>query len=233
MSRSRQSHARARLFAPALLALAVLFPASAWSQELAEFDYENLEFRGVALEFGGIVPTRVENSYSLGGRLDLGYLGPGVRIVPGLTYWSADFKRKEVRELEGRVSELVEQTNPGEPPPEVSLGRITWTDFVLSLDGHVVWSVPLGFLTYAGLGASAHILNGEGDAIEDTFVEDLLDRLSPGLNLHAGLEYPLGERFRFYGAGRVELLEDLAYLEIRAGAQFMLGPAAPGERPPR
>jgi hypothetical protein len=51
--------------------------------------------------------------------------------------------------------------------------------------------------------------------------------------VHGGLEYPLSDGFRVYGTTRYEILGDLQYLELRAGLQFMFGPAAPGEVRPR
>ena len=72
--------------------LVLLQPGVAQGQGLAEFDYENLAFRGFSVEGGYICPTRVEPTFSIGTRLDLGYLGPGVRIVPGITYWSSTMK---------------------------------------------------------------------------------------------------------------------------------------------
>ena len=78
---------------------------------------------------------------------------------------------------------------------------------------------------------SLHIMNGDGEAISGTFVEDLLDSVKPGFNLHGGLEYPLSDGFRLYGAARYELMEDLRYLELRFGGQIMLsGPASGEER---
>jgi opacity protein-like surface antigen len=84
-------------------------------------------------------------------------------------------------------------------------------------------------LTFAGAGASAHLLNGDGAAINGTFVEDLLDSVTAGFNLHAGLEYPVTDRFRVYGQGRYEVLGDLQYVQVRTGLQFMIGGPAPGE----
>jgi hypothetical protein len=163
-------------------------------------------------------------------RFDLGYLGPGVRITPSITWWESRMKRGEVRELEGRVNELANRSRPpGSEPVAVELGEIVWSDLVLGVDAHVVWSVPYGFLTYTGLGASAHIQNGSGAAIDDTFVEDLLDSVAAGFNAHAGLEYPVNERLRVYGVARYELLGDLRYMELRLGTQIMFGPSAPGE----
>ncbi len=212
-------------------ALAVLAAASpARSQDLADFDYENLSFRGIGLDVGVIAPSRVDSDLSVGLRMDLGYLGPGLRIVPTVGYWSSRMKDAEVRELEVRLNELVDRSSPdGTPPADVDLGIINWSDLVLGVDGHIVWSVPYGLLTYLGAGASAHIMNGDGGAIGGTFIEDLLDTVTAGFNLHTGLEYPMNDRVRLYGTLRYELLGDLRYGQVSVGTQFMFGPAAPGE----
>ncbi len=203
-------------------------PAALSAQGLADFDYENLAFRGFGAQWGYIWPSRVEPTQTLGLRMDLGYLGPGVRIVPTLTYWKSDFKAGEIHELERRVAALV-ATQTGEPAPSVNLGRIDWSDVALAVDGQVVWRVPFGVLTYLGAGAGVHLLNGNGDAINGTFVEDLLDSVTAGFDLAAGLEYLLSERFRVSGEGRFEILGDLHYYGVRFGAHIMTGASAPGE----
>jgi hypothetical protein len=197
---------------------------------LADYDYENLSFRGFSLEGGYIWPNRADATYTVGTRVDLGYLGPGLRIVPGVSFWSSTMKDSEVRKLEGRLNALVsDQLAPGTDFEGVDLGTVDWSDFVLSLDGHFVWSVPFGLLTYAGAGMALHFMDGDGNAIKGTFVEDLLDSVKPGFNLHGGLEYPLSDAFRVYGMTKYELMEDLRYLELRAGIQIMLTGPAPGE----
>ncbi len=210
-----------------LLLLACMTP-SAQAQDLADFDYENLSFRGLGFFAGGIVPTRVDNTSVYGARLDLGYLGPGVRILPSVSYWSSQLKRSEVREFEESIAGLI-ASQTGLPAPVVDLGQIDWSDLVISLDGQIVWSIPFGLLSYLGLGGSAHILNGEGAAIANTFVEDLLDSVRAGFNVHGGLEYLAGKRLRIYGSSRYEILGDLQYLQLSVGGQIMFGASAPGE----
>ncbi len=201
------------------------------AQELSDFDYENLSFRGLGLAVGAILPNRVENSVTFGTRLDLGYLGPGVRVTPTVTYWSADFESGEVTRFEDQLLRLINRNlAPGEQLTDVDLDVISWTDVALGLDAHVVWALPsVGMLTYAGGGIAAHILNGEGAAIGDTFVEDLLDRVAAGANAHLGLEVPVTPQLRVYAEGRYELLEDLRYLEFRTGIQIMVRPTVPAE----
>jgi len=198
------------------------------AQDLADFDYENLSFRGFGAEWGYIWPDRVEPTQSFGARMDLGYLGPGLRIVPSVHYWSSTFKASEVRELEDRVQSLiVSQTD--QPAPTVDLGVIDWSDLELAVDAQVVWRIPYGVLSFLGLGVGAHMLNGAGAAIDGTFIEDLLDSVSAGLNVHGGLEVPVLPRLRLNGQARYEVLGDLRYAQVRIGGQFMVGASAPGE----
>ncbi len=49
--------------------------------------------------------------------------------------------------------------------------RRDYSDFIISMDGHFVWSVPFNLLTYLGTGLSLHFMNGDGEAIAGTFVE--------------------------------------------------------------
>lgn len=200
--------------------------APALAQGISDLDYEDLSFRGVMLDAGYMSSSRVESGASLGGRIDLGFLGRGVRVVGGFNHWSSKLARSEVRELEDKLNALIVE---GGGTETVELGNITWSDVALSGDVHFLWSVPFGLLTYAGLGATAHVLRGSGAAIDDTFVDDLLDSVRAGVNVHAGLEVPLHDRFRVVGETRYELLEDLSYLQFRVGGQIMFAPPAPGE----
>lgn len=207
-------------------------PAAGQRPDLSEFDYENLSFRGVGIDVGYLAPNNVQSTLSIGGRVDLGYLGPSFRIVPHVSYWSSSFEPSEVRGLEAQVRSLIERELPaGTPAPAVSLGTIKWSDLALGLDGHYVWAVPtLGALTFAGLGTSAHFLNGSGEAITGTFVEDLLDSWTVGVNVHGGAEVPMSDQLRLYAVARYHLLEDLRAFEIRVGGQIMFGETLPGER---
>lgn len=196
-------------------------------QGLSDLDYEDLSLRGVMLDVGSVSSSRVQSTGSFGGRADLGFLGPGVRMVVGFNHWSSRLAGKEVRELEDRLASLIE-SETGEPQL-VDLGSIRWSDISLHGDVHFLWNVPFGLLTYAGAGASAHVLRGSGEAIDDTFVDELLDSVRAGINLHAGLEVPINSRLRLVGETRYELLEDLSYFQFRVGGQLTWGALAPGE----
>lgn len=216
------------LSAVPVLAVALLGARPALAQDVADIDYEYLAFRGFGVDVGYIWPDRLENAPSYGIRFDLGYAGPGLRVLPSVTYWSADLEGDEVVEFERRLADLV-QSQTGGARPDLDLGSIDYKDIALGLDAQVVWEVPFDLLTYGGLGLTAHFIDGDGAAIEGTFVEDVIDSVEAGFNLHVGAEYPVTERMRAYTVGRYELMADVRYFQVRVGWQLMTGPNAPGE----
>ena len=205
-----------------LLSLLAAPPAAA--QTLADYDYENLNFRGVGFDYGWIWPTKVNSTpmYSL--RLDLGFLGPAVRLSPSVSYWNSEFRLSELDRLADRLEQLPVLQQQGVTIDAADLGVVEWSDLVLGLDGHLVWTAPLDVITYVGAGLSLHALNGRGDAIADTFVEDLLDSTTAGIQFSAGVELQPVERFRFYGEVRYTVASDVRYPGVRAGAALMLPP---------
>jgi hypothetical protein len=219
---------RARAWALLLGGVELLSPGALQGQDLADLDYANLSFRGFGVDWGYLWPTRVERTAAASLRIDLGYAGPGLRILPSITYWSSPFEPREITELEDRIGRLIAGQTGG-PPPALDLGRIAWRDVAVGVDAHIVWDTLFDLLTYGGLGVAAHVLDGDGDAIAGTFIDDLLDSVTAGFNLHFGMEYPVSDWFRLYGVGKYEVLSDLQYFNVRAGLQIMTGPNAPGE----
>jgi hypothetical protein len=216
----------AAILGAVVLSLTLSVPPMA-AQGITDIDYEDLTLRGVMVDAGRIFPNRVDGANSLGGRIDLGFLTRGVRATFGVNRWSSSLLREEVGIFEDRLEELVfEQTGT---VTTIDLGEITWSDTSLHGDAHLLWRVPMGVLTYAGFGASVHFLNGGGSSIEDTFIEDLLDSVRAGGNVHTGVEIPITGRLRIVGEARYEILENLRYTHIRVGGQFTFGALVPGE----
>jgi hypothetical protein len=223
--------------AVALLGLALaLGPGTATAQTtLADYDYVNLEFRGVGLDVGYLWADKIVDTRMYGLRIDLGYLGPGVRITPSISYWRSEFTADQLDVLAARISETAGVELRGE-----DLGTIGWSDIALSLDGHFVWNTPIRVLTFVGAGVGLHALNGQGDAIRDTFVEDLLDSIAVSLAPLAGFEFEPFQRVRVYGEGRYTIMNAIQYLSARVGLQFMfhqgtgvqVGMAVPAPPPP-
>ena len=204
-------------------------PFQAPAQELADYDYENLSLRGISFDLGYLYADNVENTRTLGVQFDLGFLGPGFRLMPGVTYWESEMAEGEVSEFETRLSELTEDQGGTTPAGGFDLGDIVRSDIVVGLDGEYVWAVPLNLFFSAGVGLSAHFLNGSGPGIDDTFVEDLLDSVSAGFNIHAGLAYPIGDRVRIDGGAKLEVLGDLNYIQLSGGLTFIWGELVAGE----
>jgi hypothetical protein len=220
--------------AVAVTVLALGFGAGPMSGQtnLADYDYENLAFRGIGFDVGYIVADRVESTVGFGLRADLGYLGPSFRLTPRVSYWSSTMEASEVRELRDQLEILVRRSSETNAEvPDINLGVIDWSDLMFGLDGHFVWRIPAArLLTYAGAGVALHVMNGSGAAVNGTFVEDLLDSWSAGLNVHTGLEVPLSDRLRVYGTAKYQIQGDLRYFDFRLGTQIMIGESLPGEQ---
>ena len=204
-------------------------PCETRAQELADYDYENLSFRGISFDVGYLYADNVEDTRTLGVRFDLGFLGPGFRIMPGVTYWESTLAQTEVGQFQTRLGTLTADQGGTVPAGGFDLGDIDRKDIVVNLDGHYVWAVPLNLFFSTGVGLSVHFLNGSGPSIDGTFVEDLLDSVSAGFNLHAALEYPIADRIRIHGGSKVEILGDLSYVEFRGGLTFIWGGLVQGE----
>lgn len=209
----------------ALLALPAS-PALARAQALEDYDYENLEFRGVGFEVGAMRPSRVEPALVLGVRADLGYLGPNVRIVPRASFWSSRLRDEQVSELRDNLLGLCRDQGTD---CLAELGEIRVSDLALGADAHYTFETALAATPYAGLGASLHLLNGRGDVINGTFVEDLLDAIAPGVDLVGGVELPLGGSLRLFAEARGTVSSDVQYVGASAGGSWVFPgrPAAP------
>ena len=213
----------------ATLVATVAGTESAAAQDLSEYDYENLSFRGIMVESGYLWADNVENTQVFGLKFDLGFLGPGFRLVSGVSYWDSQMATGELDRFEAQLTDLIVAQGGTAPVGGFDLGQVDRSDLSLSLDGHYVWAIPAHFLFYTGLGISGHFLRGSGRAVDGTFVDDLLDSTAAGVNLHAGLEYPVRDRFRLYGSSKVEVLGDLTLFEIRFGGSLIFGGLVSGE----
>ena len=192
------------------------------AQELADYDYENLTFRGIGFDYGYIWPSKVKATPMYSVRLDLGFLGPAVRLAPSISYWSSEFSMEELDRLADRLNNLPPLQEQGVVITAADLGTVEWSDLALSVDAHLVFTAPLDIITFVGFGASVHALNGRGDAIADTFVEDLLDSTTAGIAVMAGAEFQPVSSVRFYGEARYTVVSDVRYPGIRLGAALML-----------
>lgn len=214
-------HRFARFTAIAALLMA---PAAIEAQGLADYDYENLAFRGLGADIGRIWPNKVDATTAYSLRFDLGFLGPAVRIVPSISYWNSTLKRSELERLAEQLEEIPVLAEQDVTIGVDDLGTIEWSNVGLHMDAQAVWTAPYNIFTYIGAGFGLHIMNGKGGAIDDTFIEDLLDGTPAGVALMGGIEYEIAQRFRVYGEGRYTLQGDVRYPGVRIGAAVMFPP---------
>ncbi|HEX5872000.1 MAG TPA: hypothetical protein VFY65_16335 [Longimicrobium sp.] len=207
-----------------ILAAAVLaaLPATARAQDMADYDYENLVFSGVGAHLMEVFPARTDPALGLNLRVDLGLLGPNVRISPGLTYWSSQLRDSEVERMETRIEDACDRG--GVPCPGIELGEVEVSDLSLQVDGHYLWATDYFVEPYAGLGVSLHLLNGSGEFVDDTFIEELLDAIAPGLDLVGGLEFPVAGNLRVLGEARAVLTGNTRYISLGLGGAWRLPP---------
>ncbi len=203
-------------------ALGLCTRASAHAQSIADYDYENLSFRGIGFDLGRIWPNKVQSTETYTVRLDFGFLGPDVRVVPSISYWSSTFKPRELERLATQLNRLPSLQDRGITVTAAELGKIDWSALSLSMDAQFVFTIPWNVFTYVGAGVGLYALNGKGTVISNTLWEDLLDSVSAGGALMAGAEVPFSKNFRLYGELRYTLLTDVRYPGFRVGGAFML-----------
>lgn len=210
---------------PKTLALtlgALLLAPPLHAQAIEDYDYENLALTGVGAHLGYLFPQRTEPALALNLRVDLGLLGPNLRISPGLGYWRSTLRANEVRRMEERIEAACERG--GVACPGIDLGAVEISDFWLHVDAHYLWTTRYFVEPYAGAGVSLHLVNGRGDFIDDTFVEDLLDAVAPGLDLVGGLEVPLAGDLRVIGEARGVLTGGVRWVGLSVGGAWRFPP---------
>jgi hypothetical protein len=106
----------------------------------------------------------------------------------------------------------------------VDIGRIGWTNLEATLDLQYIFQSSPRYFTYIGLGLGAHLRNGSGAAIEDTFVEDALDTIAASADLSLGLEIALTDQFHFTTDLRGVLSSELLLASARAGFMYRILP---------
>ncbi|HEX8696878.1 MAG TPA: hypothetical protein VF746_30950 [Longimicrobium sp.] len=210
---------------PVVAALGIGAPASAQRPE--DYDYENLAFQGIGVWLFGVLPARSKSALGVHLRADLGEVGPNVRIAPSLTFWSSDIKDSEVDEIERRIEAACDRS--GVSCTGIDLGTVHLSDLSLDVDAQYLWTTDLGIEPYAGVGVGIHLVNGGGDFVDDTFVEDVLDAITPGLNAMAGVELALGPSLRVQGEVRGVLASNARWLGAGVGLSWTFpgGPVRP------
>lgn len=205
----------------AAVAMLALGAAQAAGQGLADYDYENLRLRGVGGEVFWVSPNDVDPTVGVGARLDLGFLGPKIRVVPRFAYWDSELEAAELDSLATRLEDLVELQNPDQPRPEIDLGSVDRDALIFGSDLHWLPLVDDPVRPYIGVGAEVYVLSGAGEAIEGTFVEDGLDLVTAGVSAVGGLEFELRDALTLYAELRGSLVADASSVGLAVGIAYI------------
>lgn len=208
--------------AAALVGLTLTATAAEAQPRLEDYDYENLRLRGAGVEVFVIAPNDLDATIGIGGRIDLGFLGPNVRLMPRFAYWSSELTDTEIQLLEERIRTLVETQNPDAAPLALELGSVDRSALIFGGDVHWLPLVEETVRPYLGLGAEMYILNGSGDDIADTFIEDALDQITAGGSAVFGVEVDVGTNLTAYGDLRGTLVADVGGIAFTVGAGYLV-----------
>jgi hypothetical protein len=192
------------------------------AQPLEQIGFADLEFRAIGAEFGTVWPARVEPASTYGIRADLGSPTPRVRILGIGRYWSSRLKEWEVRRLAEQILLVCERQVDATCPETLELGNVNLSDLELGADGRYHFLVERRISPFLGVGVGLHLLNGRGDFIDGTFVEDLLDTVAPGLGPILGVDLRLGSALAVGVEARFMLASDVRYASVGAGGLWRL-----------
>ncbi|MFQ5746357.1 MAG: outer membrane beta-barrel protein [Gemmatimonadota bacterium] len=182
------------------------------AQGLEQYDYANLGFRGIGATVSFVDASQVDGTAAFGGRVDLGFLGPYIRVVPRFSFWSADVEQSEVTNLASRLEDVA-----GLARGTIDLGAIERDVVIGGVDFQ--WTLPNAVVApYIGLGADVYVLNDSGQAIQNTFLDDAV--VTAGVSAVAGLEVPLDGHWRLSGDVRGTLVTDVSNVAIGGGVSY-------------
>lgn len=199
--------------------LALLAAPTAHGQGyLDQFSYEGLRLSGIGADFGGVLSNSITTEPIGGVRVDLGTIAPRLRVVGGGSYFKGDFKPERIAEFEQRLEEVLVDC----ACDSLSIGTITQANFELYLALQYLLPSLGRVQPYAGAGFSAHIRDGDGAVIDDTFVEDALDTVAAGVDGSAGLEVAVAQRLSIVAEVRGVLTSEVQSLSARGGLMIRL-----------
>ena len=198
-----------------LLALSLLLlvgTAEARAQTLEDHDYSNLGFRALGVEARWVDASQNQSTVGVGIRVDMGFLGPYIRIVPRAGWWNADVNEESVSELERQLEEVSDL-----PPGSINLGKLERTAWILGLD--VQWTLQEAVLApYLGVGGDLYLLDDEGEAIEGTFLDSAV--ITAGLSGVVGAELNFLSHWRVYSELRGTLVTDASNVSVGLGLAY-------------
>jgi hypothetical protein len=191
---------------------------------LSRLGLDRLRFRGVGVVAGAVKPAQMDATEALGLEADYGEIAPGWRVIFATTFWSSHLNGATMRRFRDQLRQVV--TDPT-GDDGVNVGRVRVTD--ISLGADVRWSprrIRSAFVRpYLGGGVSAHVLNAEGRAIRNTFVERALDNIAVGPTVMAGADAVFFRHVSLGMQARYDLVNAARHGSVRALATYLFDPA--------
>ena len=208
----RQGRVREIAIVSGLLVLAT--SGEVRGQSLEDYDYTNLGFKAFGAEATWVDPSQNESTIGVGIRADLGFLGPYIRIVPRAAWWNAEVNDSAVRELEQQLEEVSDL-----PPGSINLGTLERTAWILGVDAQ--WTLQEAFVApYLGVGLELYFLDDDGEAIQGTFLDNLV--VTAGISGLIGAEVNFARHWRVYSELRGTLVTDASNIAVALGLAYRL-----------
>lgn len=220
-----------------VMALVVLFvcPGAAVAQErkkpeepLFERLYlDRLRLSALHVSAGAVKPTQMNATQAYAVSADYGEIVPQLRVVFTATFWQSRLNDETVRRFRERIEGVI-VSPAGDSAATVDVGRISVQD--IAVGGDLRWyprrSASTMLRPYVGGGAAAHVVNAEGRAINDTFVERALDNITAGLAASVGLDVVFFSRVSLGMQARYDLLSGARFGSLRLGGGYLFRPIA-------
>ena len=177
--------------------------------------FDRLRFSGLGIAGGLVKPSQMLSTEAYALEADYGEIVPRWRVVFSTTFWTSQLNAATIRRYREQLGELVVDPSGDDA---IEVGRVRVSDIALAVDTR--WSPQRGrsaFLRpYVGAGIAAHVLNGEGRAIADTFVERALDNIAVAPVLVGGLDAVFFRKVSIGMQARYDLVNAARHGSVRA-----------------
>ena len=203
----------------------------------ATLGLDRLRLSGVGVAIGGVKPSQMEPTTAFTVEADYGEITPRWRVVFVTDVWSSHLDGDAIRRYRDALKRTVVDPSGDDT---YNIGRVRVSDISLGVDGRYSPRRSRNeFLRpYLGAGLAAHVLNGEGRAIANTFIERSLDNIAVGPSVAAGLDAVFFQHVTLGMQARYDLVSGARYGSLRAVGTYLFdrttrrptGGRAPGKR---
>lgn len=189
---------------------------SVWSR----LGLDRLRLSGVGVAIGGVKPSQMEPTTAFTVEADYGEFVPRWRVVFVTDVWSSRLDATSIRRYRDALRRVV--IDPA-GDDTFNIGRVRVSDIALGVDARYRprRSRSEFLRPYLGAGLAAHVLNGEGRAIANTFVERSLDNIAVGPSFAAGLDAVFFQHVTLGMQARYDLVSGARYGSIRALGTYL------------